>query len=134
MLLSTPGIAIPALRLVVNADRPAEVSSDAFDSALALFTDLSAYSAKSKLITNLSILLLIVALISGIIQWRQNGAVIGLSIMAGAVVLVMTSTTLYGYLHSKRLRRKFEYTKDEIVFALNEVIAEPRWQADARHS
>ncbi len=109
-------------------DEPRTASMGA---AIALFEDLSAYSRKAKTITRLAFGLVLIVALCGIFLWTAVGAFPAAVAVGSIVVALLIGNFVYG---SRQLGRMAEthnhLATEEIVFALNVIIADPEWQRD----
>ena len=130
MLLSTPGMAKAALSVAMKADKVPDVSKQVVDDAIHAFSRLSSYSANSKRVTGLVLLLLAIGVGGGTYLWRQAGALIGSIAMLGIIVVLFVANVFYGFVAIRPIKSQFNLTDEEVAFALNDIIADPRWRAD----
>ena len=134
MLLATPGMAKAALSVAMKAENVPDVSTQTVDDAIHAFSRLSSYSANSKRVTCFVLLLLAIGIGCGVYLWHQAGALIGSTATLGIVVVLFVANVFYGYLAIRPIKREFNLTDEEVVFALNDIIADPKWQTDLRPS
>lgn len=130
ILLSAPGMAKAALGAAMKTEKIRNVPNETLDAAIDTFTQLSSYSAIAKRVTKLMLLLLAIAIGYGAYLWQQVGALIGIAVLIGIVIVLFVGTSFYGYLAIRPIKQQFHLIDEEVTFALNDIIADPRWQAD----
>ena len=58
------------------------------------------------------------------------GALIGIAVFFGILIVLFIGSTFYGNLNIRPIKQQFHLTDEEVTFALNDIIADPRWQSD----
>jgi hypothetical protein len=134
LLLLTPGMIKPTLVMAMRAKKTPEISEPRLQKAIEAFTQLLAHSERAKRINRLIPVALVLGAICGAFVWGRVGPAMAIVVIAAILVAAVLIKLCYGYFALRPIMRQFQLTYDETVFALNEVIADPRWRADLQDS
>lgn len=130
MLLMTPGLTKPTLALAMRAKQTPEISEPRLQIAIEVFTQLSAHRERAKRVDKLLPIGLVLGAVGGAFVWGRVGPAMAIAVTAAITAAVVLLKVFYGYFALRPIMQRFQLTYDEATFALNEMIANPRWQAD----
>ena len=130
VLLLTPGMTKPTLALAMRAKRPPQISEPSFAAAIEAFTELSAHSVRSRRANRLVPIGLSLAAVCAAFVWGRVGPAMAIAVILAMLLAIGMVKGFYGYFGLRPIMQRFALTDEEAAFALNEVIADPRWQAD----
>jgi hypothetical protein len=134
LLLLTPGMIKPTLALAKRAKKAPEISERRLQNAIDAFTQLSAHSERARRVNKLIPIALVLGAVCDAFVWGRVGPAMAIVLIAALLVAAVLIKLCYGYFALRPIMQRFQLTYDETVFALNEIIADARWQADLQDS
>jgi len=130
LLLTTPGMTRPALALAMRAKKRPDISENALNRAVDAFRELCQHSERSRRLRKMLPVFFALAAICGAFTWGRIGPASAIAVSVAIVLAAVAATFGFRYLSLQPILRRFQLTREEAVFALDDVIADPRWQSD----
>ena len=130
LLLTTPGMVKPTLVLAMRSKKTPEISEPKLQNAIEAFKHLSAHHKKAKRVARFVPAGLVLGAVCGAFVWGRIGPAMAIAVSATILAGIVLVKVAYGYLALRPIMQRFRLTYEEAAFALNEMIEDPRWQAD----